>query len=240
MCCVGCQAVAELIHDRGLAAYYEHRRPPSTAQRVGQADWSVFDGEDLRQRYVHRSGGTAEATVDIGGMYCSACAWLLETGLGQLAGVRQVALNAATRRAVITWDADRFEFSALLAAIAALGFNPSPAVHGVAGSAGADEQRRALRRLIVAAAAGMQVMMFAVALYAGAHFGIEGRIEQFLRVISLLVCLPIVFYSARPFFSGAARGLRAGRPGMDLPVSLAIGAAFLASAWATLSGAGEI
>ena len=31
----------------------------------------------------------------------------------------------------------------------------------------------------------MQVMMFAVALYAGDYFGIEGNIEKFLRTISL-------------------------------------------------------
>ena len=103
-----------------------------------------------------------------------------------------------------------------------------------------EEQRTALKRLIVAAAAGMQVMMFAVALYAGDYFGIDENIEKFLRVISLLVTLPIVLYSARPFFARAWTGVRAGAPGMDLPVSVAILAAFIASTYATLIGGGEI
>jgi Cu2+-exporting ATPase len=42
-----------------------------------------------------------------------------------------------------------------------------------------------------------------------------------------------VFYSARPFFAGAFRGLRARRPGMDVPVSIAIGSAYVASVYAT-------
>jgi Cu2+-exporting ATPase len=194
----------------------------------------------LLTRYVHRDGDTACTTIEIGGMYCSACAWLLETALGQTKAIKNVALNSATRRAVISWDARVLSFGQLLAAIAALGFKPQPAVAGVASDYNRQEQRGALRRLIVAAAAGMQVMMFAVALYAGEFFGIENRIEHFLRVISLFVCLPIVFYSARPFFSNALRGLRARAPGMDLPVALAISAAFIASTVAALANQGEI
>jgi Cu2+-exporting ATPase len=240
MCCTGCKAVAEFIHDQDLGAYYIHRRPPAAGQPAATPDWSAYEHEDLVTRYVYRDGDGAAATIDIGGMYCSACAWLLETGLLKNSAVTNVALNPATRRAVVSWDASCLSFAGLLAAIAALGFKPAPAVVGAADTQHVDDRRLALRRLIVAAAAGMQVMMFAVALYAGDHFGIDGRIEQFLRLTSLLVCLPIVFYSARPFFEGALRGLRAGRPGMDLPVSLAIAAAFLASTVAALSNRGEI
>ena len=86
----------------------------------------------------------------------------------------------------------------------------------------------------------MQVMMFAVALYAGDYFGIEGGIERFSGSISLLVTVPIIFYSARPFFAGAWRGIRARSPGMDLPVSLAIGGAFIASTYATWANRGDV
>ena len=114
---------------------------------------------------------------------------------------------------MIRWQPDTLAFSALLAGIARVGFKPAPVAAGEAVSSGDTEYKTALKRLIVAAAAGMQVMMFAVALYAGDYFGIEGNIEKFLRTISLLVTLPIVFYSARPFFAGAWRGLRARSPG---------------------------
>ena len=245
VCCIGCKAVAEFIHSSGLAAFYEHRTEPREdlglrADVVEGAGFRHYDRDDLLQRYVHLDGNAAEASIDIGGMYCSACVWLLNSALQRSAAVQDVSVNPATRRAVIRWDISRLPFSELLGAISRVGFKPQPTAPGLAGDDNASEQRTALRRLIVAAAAGMQVMMFAFALYAGEHYGIEGQIEHFLRVISLLVCIPIVFYSARPFFAGAVRGLRARSPGMDLPVSLAILAAFVASAWATLLGAGEI
>ena len=242
VCCIGCKAVAEFIHGSGLEAFYKHRIVPSAelGLRAEPSEWQLYDDEDLILRYVHDDGKKSVTTVDIGGMYCSACVWLLDNALSRLDAIDSVSVNPSTHRAVIRWDQARLKFSQLLEAIARVGFKPAPTSAGLLGNDNDDERRRALKRLIVAAAAGMQVMMFAVALYAGAHYGIEGRIEQFLRIISLLVCLPIVFYSARPFFSGAYRGLRARSPGMDLPVAIAITAAFAASVRATLVNAGDI
>lgn len=242
MCCIGCKAVAEFIHESGLQAFYEHRSQPSEelGLRAVSADWQHYDDDDLIQRYVHIDGNSAETSIDIGGMYCSACVWLLDNALQRLDAVDELSVNPATRRAVVRWDIRRLSFAGLLSAIAQVGFKPQPTAAGFSNDNNAEQQRTALRRLVVAAAAGMQVMMFAVALYAGDFYGIEAHIQQFLRVISLLVCLPIVFYSARPFFSGALRGIRARSPGMDVPVAIAILAAFLASTRATLLGAGDI
>ncbi len=242
MCCIGCKAVAEFIDSSGFDAFYSFRERPDTDLKLTpeDADWRRFDSEDLRNRYVHAVDDRAEATLDIGGMYCSACVWLFDNALKRVAGIESVDVNPATKRSVIRWQASALSFGELLEAIAQVGFKPSPVAAGEAADGRDDEYKGALKRLIVAAAAGMQVMMFAVALYAGDYFGIEGGIEKFLRTISLLVTVPIVFYSARPFFAGAWRGLRARRPGMDLPVSIAIAAAFLASTWATWTDHGEI
>jgi Cu2+-exporting ATPase len=242
MCCVGCKAVAEFIESSGLTAFYRYRENPDADLNLTpeEGDWLRFDTDDMLNRYVYRDGERAEATVDIGGMYCSACVWLFDNAIRKLPGIETTDVNPATRRAVIRWQADALSFSTLLDAIARVGFKPSPVVAGARDGHADIEYKQALKRLIVAAAAGMQVMMFAVALYAGDYFGIDGDIEKFLRTISLLVTIPIIFYSARPFFAGAWRGLRAREPGMDLPVSIAIGAAFVASTYATWTGDGDI
>jgi len=242
VCCVGCKAVAEFIHSSGLEAFYRHRSKPSAelGLRAEPSKWQHYDDEELLTRYVSDDDKGAATTIEIGGMYCSACVWLLDNTLARIEAVKSVSVSPATRRAVIRWDRSVLSFSQLLEAIAQVGFKPAPTSAGLASSDNDGEYRRALRRLIVAAAAGMQVMMFAVALYAGARYGIEGNVEQFLRVISLLVCLPIVFYSARPFFAGAYRGIKARSPGMDLPVAIAIAAAFVASVQATLANSGDI
>jgi Cu2+-exporting ATPase len=86
----------------------------------------------------------------------------------------------------------------------------------------------------------MQVMMLAVALYAGDYQGMESRMQTFFRWVSLLIASPVVLYSARPFFISALRDLKRMQLGMDVPVALAIGGAYLASVWATLSRSGEV
>ena len=242
MCCLGCKAVAEFIEASGLNAFYAFRNTPDEELDLTpeESEWRHYDDAELIGRYVSQQGNIAEASIDIGGMYCSACVWLLNKALGQIPAIEAVDVNPAVRRAVIRWNGDDLKFSGLLESIARIGFKPAPVGAGDDNESKRQEQRTALKRLIVAAAAGMQVMMFAVALYAGDYFGIDENIEKFLRVISLLVTLPIVLYSARPFFDRAWTGVRAGAPGMDLPVSVAILAAFIASTYATLFGDGEI
>lgn len=242
MCCLGCKAVAEFIEASGLSAFYSFRSTPDEDLNLTpeESEWRHYDDTELIGRYVSQNGSIAESSIDIGGMYCSACVWLLNKALAQSSAVDTVDVNPAVRRAVIRWNIDELKFSELLEAIARVGFKPAPVGAGDSDGSQTNEFRTALKRLIVAAAAGMQVMMFAVALYAGDYFGIDENIEKFLRVISLLVTLPIVLYSARPFFSRAWVSVRAGSPGMDLPVSIAILAAFVASTYETLFGSGEI
>ena len=242
MYCIGCKAVAEFIDTSGLIAFYNFRDKPNSDLNLTptNTNWQHYDSDELQNRYVHKQDGLAETTIDIGGMYCSACVWLFDNGLKQLDGIESASVSPATHRAVIRWKEDSFKLSELLQAISRIGFKPSPVGAGQCADGKINESRLALKRLIVAAAAGMQVMMFAVALYAGDYFGIDGGVEQFLRIISLLVTIPIIFYSARPFFAGAWRGLRARSPGMDLPVSIAIAAAFIASTYSTWLKEGDI
>lgn len=242
VCCIGCKSVAEFIDGNNLGAFYRFRDQPQpdNALRPESKEFGPYDSDDLRARYVHVDGTRAETTLDIGGMYCSACGWLLENALQRYAAITSVNVNPATRRAVIGWDIGQLPFSKLLDAIAGVGFRPQP-VGLQQKIAGPDlEYRIALKRLVVAAIAGMQVMMFAVALYAGEFFGIDANIERFLIIISMIATLPIVLFSAQPFFKGALRGIRARRPGMDLPVSVAIVAAFCASVWAVVADSGNV
>jgi Cu2+-exporting ATPase len=76
VCCIGCKAVAELIHANGLGAYYALRSDPApelTELRAKPSPFAHNDADDLLMRYVHRDVEISEATVEIGGIYCSAC-----------------------------------------------------------------------------------------------------------------------------------------------------------------------
>jgi len=64
----------------------------------------------------------------------------------------------------------------------------------------------------------------------------EPNMQLFLRWVSFAVTTPVVLYAARPFFRSAWRGVMARAPGMDLPVSIAIAAAYFGSTYMTITG----
>ena len=241
VCCPGCKAVAELVLSAGLENFYRLRdapepgagRPETTA-----SEWDTYCQPDIQAAFTEAQPDDTSrrtATIYVAGMYCSACGWLIQSALGRLEGVVSVEINPVAHRISVAFDARRIRLGDVLARLAGLGYKPQPLAPQAGARPEVAEQRSALKRLLVASLGMMQVMMFAVALYAGDFQGIDAEMQRFLRLVSFLVTTPVVFYSARPFFTGAVRGLRAGRPGMDLPVSIAIGAAYAASVYSTFT-----
>ena len=236
VCCPGCRAVATLIRDAGFERYYTSRDTPEPGivrPREDAGEWQVFDREDMLTAFSVRAGDTVEASIYVGGMYCAACGWLIDSALGKAEGTRDVDISPVTHRLRVAWNPEEIGLGGVLSIIADLGYTPQPLTPDSGEKPEQGEQRAALKRLLVASLGMMQVMMFAVALYSGEFQGIDTKMERFLRLVSFLVTTPVVFYSARPFFAGAIRGLRARRPGMDVPVAIAIGSAYVASVYAT-------
>ena len=102
------------------------------------------------------------------------------------------------------------------------------------------ERRSALKRLAVAGFGNMQVMMFAVPLYFGEARGMDADMREYMRLVSMLVSIPVALYSGWPFYQGAWHALRARSVSMDVPVSIGIVLAFVASVWNALTGRGEV
>ncbi|MDZ7828657.1 MAG: heavy metal translocating P-type ATPase [Halofilum sp. (in: g-proteobacteria)] len=243
VCCPGCEAVAGLIAGAGLTEFYRFREGAAPTPTPDTPDeWTAFDRDAVQAAFVRTlPGGGREALLAIEGMYCAACAWLIERMLGSIDGVADIQVNPATGRALLHWNPERVALSRLLRRMNELGYRPQPLGAADSVPAATRERRAALKRLAVAGLGMMQVMMYAVGLYAGAiHSDMDPEIAALLRGVSLLIATPVVFYAAAPFFRGAWRDLRSGRPGMDVPVALAIGGAYAASTWNTLIGSGEV
>ncbi len=245
MCCAGCQAVAQAIVDNGLTDYYRHRDalPNSPREAVPEAlrDLGLFDQADIQASFVHPVGEhEREASLILEGITCAACVWLNEQHLTRQAGVTAVEINYATRRARVRWDERRIQLSGILAAVAAIGYRAYPYDARRSEQLAQKERRAALWRLFVAGFGMMQVMMYAVPVYLAEAGTMTADIESLMRWASLVLTLPVVFYSSAPFFTSAWRDLRLRRVGMDVPVALGVGSAFAASVWATLRGTGEV
>jgi Cu2+-exporting ATPase len=245
MCCGGCEAVAKAIVDNGLADYYRHRDAMAEPQREAMPDvlrdLGLFDHPDFQKGFVSAVGEhEREAALILEGITCAACVWLNEQHVSHQLGVTAVDINYATRRMRVRWDERLIHLSGILGAIAAIGYRAHPYDPQRSEQLAKAERRAALWRLFVAGFGMMQVMMYAVPVYMADDGSMAPDIEQLMRWASLVLTLPVVLYSSAPFFRSAWRDLKLRRVGMDVPVAIGVGSAFLASAWATLRGGGEV
>ncbi len=243
VCCVGCRAVAELIFSSGLGRYYQFRQDLGRkAEEDIQGDIEAWRGCDERESLwgAELPEGRRDLLLQTEGIRCAACAWLIRSHVENKPGVDSVQVDTATGYTRIIWKPEKNRLSNLAQSLMELGYKPHLPLASAEEQGRQEERRNSMKRLGVAGLGMMQVMMYAVGLYAGDAFGIDVAERSFLEWVSLLVTLPVLIYSGRIFFEGAFRSLKAGSPGMDVPVALAIGLAFLASCYNFFAGTGEV
>lgn len=244
VCCHGCRAAAEWIDQLGLGDYYRLRSatPPRAADAQGaQHSADIWQRPQLAQQVVRPLGeGRHEALLLIDGVRCAACVWLIERALAGVAGVERVQVNALARRARIVWDPQRTGLAPLVQALARIGYTALPLDAVALDDVRQRESKTAMKRLVVAGFGAMQAMMYASALYLGSAQTMDAATRELMRWLGLLVCTPVVFYAAQPFFQGAWRALRARTLGIDVPVALAIALIYGASLVQALRGGDEV
>jgi len=184
--------------------------------------------------------GAALSQFQVAGMHCAACSGIIEAALLKLPGVEAASVNAASARLALRWQPSRVALADLLAALQAVGYRATPDVAAPAREMRRLESRQALWRLFVAGFLMMQVMMLATPAYVAAPGELSPDLDQLLRLGSWVMTLPVMAFSAGPFFSGAWRQLRARRLGMDVPVAIGIAVTFVASTGALFDPAGPL
>ncbi len=224
---------------------------PSAAEPADALRWSVLDDPlevDAFTRWEPpatasastASAGTriAESSLRIGGMHCAACSGIVEQALQRVRGVLSVNVSAAAQCATVRWDAGLTRASELARAIESAGYSAVPDSAAAARVQRQHEARLALWRLFVASFCAMQIMMLATPSYVSAPGELAPDLKRLLDWGGWLLSLPVLWFSAAPFFGGAWRALRQRRIGMDVPVALGIGVAFVASSGAAFDPGG--
>ncbi|HTN29243.1 MAG TPA: heavy metal translocating P-type ATPase [Pseudomonas sp.] len=243
-CCPGCQAVAEAIVSGGLESYYRHRSEPSAnpeaLPQVLTDELALYDRAEVQQPFVQHEGELAETTLLVEGISCAACGWLIEKHLRALPAVAEARLNLSNHRLQVRWSDSQVPLSELLQSLRHIGYAAHPYRPDRAAETLAQENRHALKQIGVAGLLWFQVMMATMATWPEFNLDLSYSFHVILRWTALILTTPIVFYCCGQFFRGALRDLRTRHLTMDVSVSLAIGGAYLAGIWSTLTGQGEL
>lgn len=241
-CCYGCQAIAEHICGADLSLYYE-RRENTAGSRLTEDNTPIFellDDKQLYNQYVHQTANEHLIQVALTGITCSACAWLIEKHLGHQIGIKNVHVNLSSSIATITWDPSLTSVKTIAKELQFIGYAATPYLPGEQHQQLHRDKKQAIIRLGIAGVGMMQVMMSAIAMYAGDLQGMEDIYRQMLRWISFLFATPVVIYAGWPFYRGAARDLKNRHFTMDLPVSLGVLLAYGSSVLALYTQSGHV
>jgi len=195
----------------------------------------------LAAQVLHtRRDGCSEIALRVEGLHSAQQVLRLEQLIHGLPGVQRVAIDAPAKRVRVVWDRQHTSLPGLLDAFAGARCTAQPLRHDSIDDARSLESHDALKRLLVAGMFAMQVMTYAFVIYIGVVDFVDFTTRGLFRWLSLLSTVPVVFYSATPFYVGALRELRRRQLGINLTVALAVLLVFLASTINTLRSSGEI
>ncbi|MGB3148608.1 MAG: heavy metal translocating P-type ATPase [Paracoccaceae bacterium] len=181
-----------------------------------------------RRRAAARQG----ITLSLPGVTDGAGMARAEAALTALPGVQSARVNLTLRRAVISADSSVHP-AQLTEALARAGITASELDSALLTTSAQERQMRdLLMRLGVAGFAMMNIMLLSVAVWSGA----DAATRDLFHWISALIALPTLVFAGQPFFASALASLRAGKLGMDVPISLALILSVSMSLFETIAG----
>ncbi|MCO4793390.1 MAG: heavy metal translocating P-type ATPase metal-binding domain-containing protein [Bacteriovoracaceae bacterium] len=224
-CCSGCRAVFNILSSKGLSEYYELKQKGPTFRarspiKEVQESYRYMDSKEFEEEFANYDSTTKTKSVRfyLEGIHCLACLWLLEKLPEINRDVKSSRLDLSSSVFHVTVD-EKSYLSNIAREIAELGYPPHP----LSSNADLDaletkENRKDLSRIGVSAFCAMNIMLYSVSLYGGA----SGAFASKFGWTTFFLSLPVMLYSAIPFYKNAWSTLKKGIPSIDQPVALAL------------------
>ncbi|HWB20374.1 MAG TPA: heavy metal translocating P-type ATPase [Phycisphaerales bacterium] len=243
-CCAGCRTVYSVIQQHGLQKYYSVKQSAgalSRAAKISAREYRECDDPAFHSLYVRDAAhGMKSAELFLPNVHCAACVWLVERLPRVVPGVVEARLDLRKGLANITWQPELVALSDISIGLDHLGYPPLPARSAQARAALRTQDRKQLINLAVAGACAGNVMLLAIALYAGAFSGMDASIHSFMQWVSMGLGLVSLAWPGRVFFISAFKSLRAGVVHLDVPIAIGLAAGGIWSFCSTLAGTGAI
>ena len=177
--------------------------------------------------------GTLALDLAVDGMWCTACAWVIEKTVSRLTGVNEATCHFSTDRLRCRYRPDRVAPDQIRQTVTRLGYGIRETD---AGTAGQQSQRRELIRLAITGLLSANVMMLSWALYAGFFTTLSSDAVSKISLPIVAMAAVVFIYGGGPMLRKAWFGLIHGAPGMETLVGMSAGCAFVYSLYNWLTG----
>ena len=169
-------------------------------------------------------------------MHCASCVSFLERMPSRLNGVEAAQVDFPRKRLTVVFDDAATNLTDVQSFLAASGF-PADVPREVDSVSGKID-RTLLARLAVAGFAFGNTMLLALAHYIGGDSFLDSGLEQAFAVYTVVLAIPVLFFSGAGYFRSAWGALRGGGLTMDVPVALGMLTLAARSTWEVVHGMG--
>lgn len=201
--------------EQGLGRYYELAGDEVT-QAAEAAPASHAWLEPLVAQAGEAGGPVCSMQLDVQGIHCAACVWLMNETFKREDGAGHIVVNPALGTVNLSWKAGALDVAKWVKRVEAFGYRFGPARKKTS-----KKSIELPLRLGVSAALAMNVMIFSISFY----FGLspkEPEIFELFTWLSLALSTGVVVIGGWPFLKAALQGLRTGVLHLDLPIAVGI------------------
>lgn len=223
-CCVGCLTVYNVLHQKGLQSYYEIKNNSSIFKRrspveIRSTGFQFMDEEGFLKEYSYKDvNGLPVMEFYLEGIHCLACLWLIEKMHEFVPGVYSAKLDLNRSVATVILK-DEGKFAKVAKELDQLGYRPHPLKKNQdLADFTLREERNSLLRIGIAGAASGNIMIYAVSLYGGA----AGEFARLFNALTVIFAVPVLVYSAFPFYKNAWNAIKNKTLSIDIPISLSL------------------
>lgn len=217
-CCNGCDFVYNLIKKSGLEHYYDLRDPrinpvqPSTLQ---PRDYEWLEARALAAEEQAAPASSAELKLDLEGISCVGCVWLIEKVFREMSGAIRIEINTQYGQIRIKWRTGTFSVVEFAQKIQQFGY-----VVGPPGERPQEESRKLVGKIGLSGAFALNAMLFTLPRYLGMQP--DFQFASLFELLSLLFATLSLLAGGSYFIKRGIKGILQGVLHIDFPIALGI------------------
>jgi len=230
-CCKGCLSVYEIIKNHNLQKFYElagdTKLNKNSEYSIRKQEYDYLDSDAFLEKHIVKdiNNNNYQLSFYLEGIHCLGCLWLIEKLNEIIPELKTSRLNLG-KSTVKVIGSSKISFSDVAYKLHSLGYKPHPILEKEDHlKFRKSEERLEFLRLGVAAFCALNIMLYSVSNYSGA----SGIWKTIFEYFNFALALPIVFFSAVPFYKSAWSATKNKIASIDTPIAIAVISGFLVS-----------
>jgi P-type Cu+ transporter len=230
-CCTGCKNVYHILEESNLCNYYSLNNKPGSNQKITirKEKFAFLDDDAIAQKFVQfKNENEVHVNFYLPQIHCSSCLWLLENLYKLNNAIVSSRVHFTNKEVDIIFKSNEISIRQIVELLTSIGYEPYISLQHMQTNKKPIADKTLIYQLAVAGFCFGNVMLLSFPEYLGLS-ETEPFFPTLFRYVSLLLSLPVLLFSAMPFYKAAVNNVQHKFLSVDAPVALAIILTFIRS-----------